>query len=135
MRHLVFLLPFLLAATPSPTFPIIEYKTTQSLTQALPTVSTDGMSLSASLAYRVSICAASGTLSGTGNLRAYVYVPSQGQWMNNPDQDVAVTSTGPCELFSDRPSSIHKGQLKYVADSVGTSGASTVTVLIEAVVQ
>lgn len=124
------------AATPSPMLPIIEFASTQTLTQAAPTLTTDGISLSHTLAFRASVCVIGGNLTASGNLRAWVYVPTQLQWIHNPSMDLAITNTGvPCQLWGDISSSIHRGQFKMVDDSVGASAGTTAQVLIEAVVQ
>ena len=130
------------AATPSPMLPVIEYLTTQSLTQAAPTSSTDGMDLSHVLAYRLSVCGIGGNLQATGSLKVYVYSDTQAAatggngWMHNSDQDKSIANNGEaCQLWSDLPSSIHKGRVKYVSTGTTLSAGTQVSVLVQAVVQ
>lgn len=140
MKRILVLLPLLafaagcMSALAAPG-PFVESLTTQTLTQAAPTVATDGLALGGLRGFRVSICVVGGNLAASGNLRAYVYVPSQAHWIHNPDQDLVVTNTGvPCQLFSDRVPSVRKGRVLYVNDTVGVSAGTTATVLIEGAV-
>lgn len=128
---LVCLRPTWAASPNAPYTQLLEYSTSQTLTQTAPTLSTDGSPLGHTTAFRVSMCATSGTLSGAGNLRAWVYVPTQAHWMRNPELDLTVTSTGQCQLFPDMVTSVHSGRVKFLTDGVTTSGATTATILLE----
>lgn len=109
----------------------------QALTRAAPTASSDGMALDNLAGYRVSVCAESGqTLSGSGNLRAYLYHGDVGLWMRNPALDLAVSVSGArCQVFPDiEPAAREIGEnhrVLYAADTVGVSGGTTVTVRID----
>jgi hypothetical protein len=95
-----------------------------------------GMDLAGVYGARIALCPAAGqTLTGTGNLRAYLWDPNVGGWMASPDLDLAVakatTSTNPCRVWPDWITGVRGlGSILYATDSVGVSGGTTVTVRI-----
>jgi hypothetical protein len=113
---------------------------TQALTRAAPTTSCYdattplGISIKDVRGYRVIVAAESGqTLSGAGNLRAYLWDVYEGAWMRNPSLDVAVTTTGARrQVFPDLATQVRTGCVMYAADAITVSGGTTVTVRIVA---
>lgn len=128
-------LPGLAQAAPS-TGLIIENSSTQTLTQAAPSSSTDGLNLTSVVGFRVTYCAVGGNLQATGKLLAYVYSSTLGAWAHNPDQDLSITVTGEvCQVWSDSLTMVTTGRVKYVASGVTLSAGTTGVVLIQAVVK
>jgi hypothetical protein len=141
MRHLAVLL--LLLALPALAAPTRHLYETQTLTRARPSVSSEGMSLTAPDGYpvrgfMVSVCAeASQTLTGGssgGRLRAWVYHPDATLWMRNPELDLSVTVAGErCQAWPDlRTGYMRERRVLFAADSVLVSGGSTIIVRIDA---
>jgi hypothetical protein len=100
-------------------------------TRASPTLVTEGMALSDVGAYGVRVCASTGTLSGSGNLRAYIRHESTGSWMSVPGLDVAMPASASgksCIAFPDVVNALPRGRVLYAADGLGAS----VIVYIEA---
>lgn len=123
-----------LAATAAAALPARYFYESQSTTRDAPTLATEGMGLHGVTGFRVSICAESGqTLSGTGNLRAYLYHTDAALWMRNPDLDLAVdASSVRCQAFPDMTTGTTVGhRVLFAADTVGVSGGTTVTVRID----
>lgn len=119
------------------------YWETAPLTRAAPTAAPvagavgAGMPLTNVIAARISLCPAAGqTLTGTGNLRAYLWHPSAATWMRSPDLDLAVgtatTSANPCRVWPDSQTGLRTaGNVLYATDTIGVSGGTTVTVRID----
>jgi hypothetical protein len=95
-----------------------------------------GMDLAGVQGARIGICPAVGqTLTGTGNLRAYLYDPAVGEWMYDPDLDLAVSKASPtgvrCRVWPDKPTAFRgPGRILYATDTVGVSGGTTISVFI-----
>lgn len=114
----------------------------QALTRAAPAASeftvTSGSTIGKSLSlidiegFRVSVCAeATRTLSGAGNLRAYLLDERSGEVQRNPALDLAVSASSvKCMVFPDMETMVATGRLIYAADSVTVSAGTTVDVRI-----
>ena len=112
----------------------------QSTTRSAPALAdfttTSGSSIGKSLdlanllGFRVMVCAESGqTLSGAGNLRAYLLDLRDGLVKRNPSIDLAVTASSVrCQVFPDQEVLIPYDLVMYAADGVTVSGGTTVTV-------
>lgn len=125
----------LAAAVPALALPSRYLYQTQALTQAAPSLSTDGMSLGDVLGFRVSVCAASGqTLTGGGTLRAWLYHTDAGLWMRNPSLDLTVSASGVrCQVFPDaQPVVLLSHRVYFASDTVTVSGGTTLDVRIDA---
>lgn len=104
-------------------------------TRAAPTTVDEGMSLENVDGFRVMVSAASGeTLSGAGNLRAYLWDTDLAAWIRNPELDIAVTTSGQRRLvFADQEVKVPSGRVLYAADGITFSaGTAGVTVQIKA---
>ena len=107
----------------------------------VPTAADDGMALPSLHGYQVVLEAAAGqTLSGGGNLRAYVWEQSLaspgGAWVRYPAADLAVNAAlagqrrgviGEKEVFGGR------GRVAYVTDTVTVSGGTCTIWILGAV--
>lgn len=105
-----------------------------SCTGTAPTGMNEGMTLYGVVAYRLSVCAASGqTLSGAGTLQAYRYDSAENQWIRNKGLDQTVNASAvQCQTFPDvAVSGGQLGRIRFVASSVTVSGGSTLDVLLE----
>lgn len=111
------------------------------LTRAVPTLASEGMDLGNIDGFRVSVCAASGqTLSGGGNLNAYLYNYDTALWQRNPGLDWAISVTATscsgalcrCQVFPDQVVAAALGsRVLYAPNAVTISSGTTVVVRID----
>lgn len=108
---------------------------TSSGTRAAPTLVTEGMSLNGVRAFRVIVSAASGqTLSGGGNMRAWVWQNAHGRWARNTQLDFAVNPTiATTRDFAAPDFAVGVGDARvlFQADAV-TSSSGEITTQIQA---
>ena len=107
--------------------------TTAGVTCDAPTLSTQGTNLNGVGAVSVTACAAAAqTLSGAGNLRAYVYDPTTAVWARAPDLDLpTTTATVRCLTWPSIYVPGPGGRVAWVTDTV-TASSNSVTVYIKA---
>jgi hypothetical protein len=107
--------------------------TTAGVTCDAPTLATEGTNLANVGAVVVTACAASTkTLSGAGNLRAYVYDPTTALWARAPDLDLATgTASVRCVTWPAIYVPGPAGRVAWVTDTV-TASSNSVTVYIKA---
>lgn len=113
----------------------------QLFTRAEPSVSTpkDWISLSGVKAFRVSVCADSGTLSGAGALEAYLKGSVHPIRNKGLDQPITVTATScngaacECQGFPDIEVAVGVGEFAFVLNGLTASAGTTATVKIELV--
>jgi hypothetical protein len=102
---------------------------------ATPVGTLDGMRMSSTKGYRVSVCAVSGqTLSGAGTLLAWRYNAARLLWERNKDLDRAVAVSGVrCAAFADTPvpAQIVSDRVLYAASGVTVSGGATINVRVD----
>lgn len=100
-----------------------------------------GINLAGAYGVAISVCPEVGqTLTGTGTLRAVLWDFGSGSlagWMWSPEADLSVSKTttlaNPCMTWADRAVAFRGARsLLYVADTVGVSGGTTVTIRISA---
>jgi len=111
-----------------------ESVSAQALTEAAPTLDTEGFSVSAHTGYQLVVAAASGqTLSGAGALRCFVYDLFVHDWARCPDFDWTVPAGAAsfrwCASKVFPNVTPRKGQISYIANGV-TVSAGTIVVYI-----
>jgi hypothetical protein len=107
---------------------------TQALTRAAPSSTTDGMDLTSVMAYRISLCAASGqTL--TGGALQFWAMGTDSLWGRNPLLDLTVTGGQRCQVWGDYQVAVPIGRMLPANSGVTVSGGTTATVRLEVVKQ
>lgn len=101
-----------------------------------PTLTTEGLQLVDSKAFRVTVCADSTkTLSGAGTLLVYYYSPTSALWGRNSRLDLTVSDSAVrCATFEDQRVSISRGRLYLKASGI-TVSSGNLNIYIEAVTQ